>query len=377
MVAPASVVHALNRAWAFPLVVPAGRDGGGFEVHSGFVAAGARHFRVHVGFAPDAPSRTFACDAELAALLAPHAAVLRRRLERAADVGAFLVELKDVAERVLRDARAEALPPRDYYERLVGELAAVGWDSLASVGPSLRVIRLRAVDAAGREHALELELPPDYPRSPPRCSADLPAPLQLRWEDGAGRTLLAVARQHRDAVERYQAFWDVMDEFDSRCWVLEPAGPSRAVASRRVAVARHASLHVEVDPAQPLAVCECRFLGAEAAVGPLRSRLNERLFAWDAAATPLANLQRLLGVEFPPPTTATREEFTVECGICYSYRLDGAVPDRVCDNARCSRPFHCACLFEWLKALPDSRQSFGTVFGNCPYCRHPVTVSLS
>lgn len=105
----------------------------------------------------------------------------------------------------------------------------------------------------------------------------------------------------------------------------------------------------------------------------------------------------------------------MECGICYSYRLDSAIPDQVCNDPRCGQPFHQACLYEvntliyhsytllthhysshtifnehkrlgrgcfsltlstefillssqWLRGLPTSRQSFNIVFGECPYC---------
>jgi len=85
----------------------------------------------------------------------------------------------------------------------------------------------------------------------------------------------------------------------------------------------------------------------------------------------------------------------MECGICYSYRLpvadkkeapgaastgggeQGEMPDRMCDNAKCGRPYHRACLVEWLRAIPNTQQSFNTLFGKCPYCQSPITVDAS
>lgn len=40
------------------------------------------------------------------------------------------------------------------------------------------------------------------------------------------------------------------------------------------------------------------------------------------------------------------KDFTKDCGICYAYRLDGTIPDQVCDDPRCGQPFHQACLYE-------------------------------
>lgn len=36
----------------------------------------------------------------------------------------------------------------------------------------------------------------------------------------------------------------------------------------------------------------------------------------------------------------------MDCGICYAYQLDGAIPDQVCDNSQCGQPFHQICLYE-------------------------------
>lgn len=40
------------------------------------------------------------------------------------------------------------------------------------------------------------------------------------------------------------------------------------------------------------------------------------------------------------------KDFTMDCGICYAYQLDGAIPDQVCDNSQCGQPFHQICLYE-------------------------------
>jgi len=63
----------------------------------------------------------------------------------------------------------------------------------------------------------------------------------------------------------------------------------------------------------------------------------------------------------------------MECGICYSFRLENNVPDKVCDNPKCAKPFHRQCLSEWLRAIPSSRTSFDTIFGECPYCTNQIT----
>lgn len=187
-------------------------------------------------------------------------------------------------------------------------------------------------------------------------------------------------------LSRFQAFWDVMDDFDAHTAVLEPAPPAkppRALPVRRLALGKHCSAQITVLPDAPRGVCECRFMGADASVLPLHNRLSARLGEWRVERLPRENLQAVLELTFPQPVVALpsgdarREDLSVECGICYAYRTEaGALPDRNCENASCGRPFHRWCLTEWLRSVTSTRVSFSTLFGACPYCSHPLSVAL-
>lgn len=54
----------------------------------------------------------------------------------------------------------------------------------------------------------------------------------------------------------------------------------------------------------------------------------------------------------------------------------GLLPDVLCPTPACSRPFHAPCLAGWLQSLPDTRLTFNTLFGSCPFCRNPITVRM-
>ncbi|EPQ19159.1 E3 ubiquitin-protein ligase FANCL, partial [Myotis brandtii] len=84
-------------------------------------------------------------------------------------------------------------------------------------------------------------------------------------------------------------------------------------------------------------------------------------------------------VDFPVSFSVswTPQDFSMDCGICYAYQLDGAIPDQVCDYSQCGQPFHQICLYEWLRGLQTSRQSFNILFGECPYCSKPITLKMS
>ncbi|KAI2657833.1 E3 ubiquitin-protein ligase FANCL [Labeo rohita] len=111
-------------------------------------------------------------------------------------------------------------------------------------------------------------------------------------------------------------------------------------------------------------------------VTPLRNKLNANMHLWNPDCSVLQNMKDVLEIEFPSPATHEKSSFSVECGICYSYRLESAIPDQVCNDPRCGQPFHQVCLYEWLRGLPTSRQSFNIVFGECPYCSKPITVKM-
>jgi E3 ubiquitin-protein ligase FANCL len=122
------------------------------------------------------------------------------------------------------------------------------------------------------------------------------------------------------------------------------------------------------------------------------AQFNTNLHQWDHSKLLRANLEAALELTFPSPSTTKKEDYSADCCICYTYRLAsssssssndsgdataGAIPDRLCDNAKCRRAFHPTCLLEWLRGLPDSRTSFGTTFGACPYCSADISVKAT
>ncbi|CAN0316897.1 unnamed protein product [Ascophyllum nodosum] len=218
-----------------------------------------------------------------------------------------------------------------------------------------------------------------------------------RWSPEES-SLKTVLEQFRATLVPYLALWNVLEDLDRHTWVLEPEKPSRSTTYRRVAVAAHCSLMLKIDPRAPSAVPEVRFLGSQAVIGPLRETFSKNLLRWDHARMLRANLEATLELKLPSPATSTKEDYSADCGICYSYRLQppegkpfragdrgqgiagvgdtGSIPDRVCDNPRCRRPYHPSCLLSWLQGLPTSRVSFDTAFGQCPYCSDSISVKI-
>lgn len=288
----------------------------------------------------------------------------------------------------------------------MAELDAIGWNHLLELSDDLRSVELQTHDAAKRVHAIRLSLPTEYPtHDPPVCFVDAPEPLELVWDSqtaaASGSCMLKEVLQQFEAfLSTYQSFWDVLDDLDTKTCVLEPHRPTRATGRRRIALEKHASVQIEVNPAHPRAICELSFFGNDATIGPLREKWSEFVFQWDETLPLRENLESILDVAFPSPKHVRTDEFAIECGICYCYRLDvdapeedeamtdtnsrvgdahaarTIIPDKLCENGKCNRPFHEKCLFDWLKALPTARQSFNTVFGECPYCREAISAKF-
>lgn len=313
---------------------------------------------------------------ELAAVLAGSEALVAQRLAQSQSAEAFAVELAAIIEQLPSAPSLSTLPSETYYTSLISQLDEMGWDALASLNDSLSVVELTLQDAAGRAHALTLELPFNFPRSPPSVRCQLPADFEVTWPASAKSArsydLSTVLSQFRAQLSAYQELWDVLDDLDAHTAVLEPSAPTRDQCARRVALGRHSSLQLRLNPSSARALPELFFFGSETVVAPLRARLNERLGVWDAARSVRENLELVLELEFPRPSAANAEEFSVECGVCYTYKLEDTIPECACDG--CNQVFHHGCLLEWLQALPNSKSSFNSVFGTCPYCSKPMSI---
>lgn len=314
------------------------------------------------------------CEPALATFIGGYSQILKQRMKQSTNMASFLVELQEISSRVaVHNQNASLLPAPAFYAALLEDLAAVGWSKITSLNETLSSVTITTKDNSSRLHSFELKLPPDYPSNAPVCATNLPCALDFKG------TIPQIVHIFEQELEKFDKFWAVMDDWDNHTWVLEPSNPPRSCTYRRIAIGKGLSVTVVAAPLQPLALCEVIFFGPDTVVDPLRFKWQSSVDSWDPTVFPRINLQNLLQFVFPYSSTVSREELNLECGICYSYVLavgdSESVPDRVCDNVKCGRGFHHSCLFEWLKSVPSSRQSFNTIFGVCPYCSEPCAVT--
>lgn len=317
---------------------------------------------------------TINTDWRLSQILKSYTPVLKKRLEQCSSLAEFLAEFKNIVERQVSSTGSRSALPVTYYNELITQIEQLGWTHLVYVDGSFKEVHLQATDEGKRCHILKLYLAAKHPAEAPRCVVDLPAAFTPVWGHNKN-TLAAVYAQFTQTTHEYQELWDVLDELDKNTWVLEPENPTRASTSRRIAIGSSGSLQLAIDAAHPRSLPECRFLGADHVTQPLKENLNRNLDKWNPAGSLYTNLQNVLEFQFPSPEHTSKEEFSVDCGICYSHRLGDKIPDQVCGDARCDSQYHQECLYEWFRSL-GCRQSFNTLFGECLYCSRPITVKM-
>jgi len=255
---------------------------------------------------------------------------------------------------------------------ILSEINAVGFDKVTDISHNLLNVEFSFIDSNSQEHKLQLIVPEDFPRSEVYTSTNLPS----EWQPKSTKTFLDIYTEWLECIEEYIPAWKELADLDKFCWVLDPDPPTPGDMYRRLAAGPSLSVQVEVDPEDPFQLPQLKFFGPDSKVGPLRERLCENAESWDREDPLLANLESLLGIEFPDKSNVSREELKIDCWICYSYNLDGATPTTICRTERCSACFHDACAYEWLKSLPDSRTTLETIFGQCPYCKSPLSVKI-
>eukprot|EP00761_Pharyngomonas_kirbyi_P007167 gb/GECH01007176.1/.p1 GENE.gb/GECH01007176.1/~~gb/GECH01007176.1/.p1 ORF type:complete len:367 (+),score=37.66 gb/GECH01007176.1/:1-1101(+) len=361
------------------LCIPQPGDDHSLHYH-GVIPHHNEEYNFHISFPKDSSQISLICCTELEQLIIGRKNQIIKQLQYTASLNrsprAVCNRALDILSRAVEE---EAVTDQQdvstsYYRNIMQEMDLVGWQRLVSLSADLTSIDIRIIDEARRDYILNISVTGEYPDQPPICRASIPSPVALRWHPSC--TLLDAVRQYEEEIQRLQDAWAVLDDIDRCTWVLEPEHPTPAQMMRRIGLGNHASLQIDIDPNAPRRLPECRFLGADSIVLPLRENLNRNVRKWNLNLTLRENLEAVLEMKFPEPKEVLAEDFSVECGICYAYRLDDAVADKVCDNPQCCQPFHRQCLHDWLRAIPSTRQSFDTLFGQCPYCSSPITVKM-
>ncbi|KAL3899244.1 MAG: hypothetical protein SGCHY_002184 [Lobulomycetales sp.] len=173
-------------------------------------------------------------------------------------------------------------------------------------------------------------------------------------------------------VQRLEPFWKRFDALDANTRVLDPIEYSDPLSSEEIPALSVFGSHKEASKYTHLLSYE-----------HLASH-------WTHEHSIQTNLENILGFRLPSPdiedTDMEEDDDANTCGICMSFALpmmnqnaeksgqEGvqSIPERSCD--KCGRLFHAYCLQEWLRGLPGTRFVFGTLIGECLYCKESISV---
>ncbi|KAI8364235.1 WD-repeat region-domain-containing protein [Blakeslea trispora] len=350
---------------SFPLIVPVQKD-----LYRGYITIHQIEYLIQIQF--EHP-RSLQGDQQLHALLQPQLKQVESQLNQATDIYSFLGDLKDLLE-VNKPSKITSFNyAHDRYAYIVNELSQVGYDRVHDLSEGMTSVVFQTIDHAKRVHLIELELPPKYPLIPSKLiSCPLPTSIDI-----TGRGLRDILVQHETLVHQYQALFDCLDDLDKHMRILEPEQPTRADCWRRIALGFHCSLDIELNPDGPVNTKpnKVRFFGNASRTSDLKKKWASKI--WDKQKSMHQNLLdtfQIVANEQQQSTDYTKTG-DIECGICYSYKLNGEeTPEIICPNTLCNRGFHYPCLYQWLRGNPSTTQSFNILFGSCPYCSQKMTV---
>ncbi|KAJ2559535.1 hypothetical protein EV175_000293 [Coemansia sp. RSA 1933] len=138
--------------------------------------------------------------------------------------------------------------------------------------------------------------------------------------------------------------WDMLDDIDASLCVLQPQNPKRSDLWRRVAVGELASALLEVssDRYYP----RITVYGPSSVAGPLNAKAKTAQTKWVATQSVRENLETIYGSPMPEPESFDQKDIKLECGICFTYRIETEDADQVCASDTCAQPFHRSCLIQ-------------------------------
>ncbi|KRX37436.1 putative 39S ribosomal protein L45, mitochondrial [Trichinella murrelli] len=218
------------------------------------------------------------------------------------------------------------------------DVETIGWERVSQISLIPEKVTFKIVDSDKRVHFLKV------------CYNDMNS-TNLMWED---RSMIHLFEEFSNQVDRNRDFWNQLKSIDNNAYVIEPKNPTYKDNYRRIYLDEHVTLVIVVNIDEPRLLPDISLIGPENALVPFRDCMNRNgLFE--------------LEFQMPNEQSLTDELAPLECLICQSRESDdGNIPDRVCENCKCS--FHQNCLKKWIRRHSKRSISFGMMAGPCPHC---------
>ncbi|KAI4454785.1 ubiquitin ligase protein phf9 fanconi anemia group l protein [Holotrichia oblita] len=250
------------------------------------------------------------------------------------------------------------------------------------ISKDLKTIDIIQLDERMREHSVKIEV--NYTKDGKLfkiVECNLPQnERESSLEDDDSLIVLYERFMNRIDCPELQSMFDLFDEIDKFCWVIDPEKPTRKDLYRRIVLDTNLSMVIVFNPSEIRHLPEIKFLGPHNAVKKYKEIVSRNFLNWNPNEDVLSELLKLLEIDnFPSkPEHSEGDELLIndgECCICFSLRLNEQLPDIVCSNTSCNQFFHSQCLYEWLRSL-NSRKFYHEICGQCPNCEKTIRCSL-
>lgn len=291
--------------------------------------------------------------------------------ELCAAIGSIINKEKAVTTRVPK-----------FYTTVFQELNEIGPE--AEITSSFDNVVFRHTDPSGREHKSCVNLPAGYPDSPiVVIDYQLPLSSASNFETcyfSGIRNVKNYYQQLMNLIDVFQPFWDMLENFDANCCVIEPLKPLLSDCYRRIQLTETCTALLTFNPYNPSHRPDIELRGPDQQVNALRQTLSSHLMEnhWDADVDVHLNLLSVLDLDHFVSQEAVDEFAMVQvgdCGICFEERLDGQAAVQRCDNPLCKSQYHRLCLLKYLSSALNSIRVMNTVMGRCPTCQYNIGCS--
>ncbi|XP_020299830.1 E3 ubiquitin-protein ligase FANCL isoform X3 [Pseudomyrmex gracilis] len=294
--------------------------------------------------------------------------------QTAQTVSLFLRQLQSVIVEYMQDANQNQIIDFESVNDLLRDLKTAlqnSSDVKLSCDQNLRTIKFSLKDVSlVMQRCNNSEIPWKV------VSSDLPdIPAFQAFENNITNLSVAMTKFIWQ-VELLEKAWKQLNEIDKNCWVVDPIKPTKNHMYRRIHLSQSISVTITINPLNPTALPEIKFLGSDNEVKKQTDNVSHNIHNWNENCSILENLMMLLDMqEFPAQQEISlKDEKAIigshECGICFSA---DELPDKICNNEKCMKHFHSTCLSKWLQTNAGNHVVFGTIHGKCPHCKENIS----
>ncbi|CAG9861621.1 unnamed protein product [Phyllotreta striolata] len=243
----------------------------------------------------------------------------------------------------------------------------------------LSKINVIALDEQNREHPVEIRVNFEDKANIFEISEyDLPCEKDKFKKSSY---LKDVYNQFVQMVESLQPFFNLMDDFDANCDILDPVPQHRRHNYRRIWLGDSSSIVITVDPFKLSEVPVITFLGPEG-LTDIYVSMNRNVHNWSPTNDLYHEILKFIELESFPRKPAVPEDEkdgllleTGGCSICFSLKLDDKFPEIFCKNKSCNNCYHIECLYEWLESVKAPTVCHKKV-GACPNCEKAISCPI-